>query len=171
MGAAVTVKYDVLEANHKSSGEIKSLLKGDIGKNIKQYDWETCAISVSFALNQSGAPIVNYAFEDKGVATGKVRAKKDEANRNYIYSVIDMKVYLNNRYGIAENYKGSKQHMIAKIKGRKGIIAFGHRHIDLWDGDKWHNERYYRDLWQFDSTKQLGIFFWEVKEKITLEDI
>ena len=163
MGSKVTVDYKVLEANHKTSGEIKALLKGDIGSTIKKHDWETCAISVSYALNQSGAVIENYAYEDKGVATGKVRAKKDEADRNYIYSVIDMKVYLNKRYGMAENYKGTKEQMKAKIKGRAGIIAFGHRHIDLWDGDKWHYEARYIDLWNHESTKQLGIYFWEIK--------
>lgn len=171
MGAVVIARYEDLEANHKSSNEIKTLLTGDIGKTVKDNNWETCAISVSYALNQSGAPVVKYDYQDKGVATGKVRAKQDGAKRNYIYSVIDMKVYLNNRYGIAENYKGTKQQMISKIKGRKGIIAFGHRHIDLWDGNKWHNEHYYIDLWVHESTKLLGIFFWVVKEKKTLEDI
>lgn len=38
MGAVVTARYEDLEANHKSSSEIKSLLNGDIGKTIKQND-------------------------------------------------------------------------------------------------------------------------------------
>lgn len=159
----VTVNFEDLKTNHKTSTQIKSLLGGDIGKTIKQYDWETCAISISYALNNSGAVIEKYDYPDKGVATGKVRAKKDADNKNYIYSVVDMKVYLNKRYGIAENHKGTKEQMKAKIKGRKGIIAFGHRHIDLWDGNKWHFEDYYIDLWVHDSTKLLGIYFWEVK--------
>ncbi len=159
----VTANFEDLITNHKTSGEIKSLLDGDIGKTIKKHDWETCAISVSYALNRSGAVIENYAYEDKGVATGKVRAKKDSDNKNYIYSVVDMKVYLNKRYGIAENHKGTKEQMKTKIKGRQGIIAFGHRHIDLWDGEKWHYEDRYIDLWNHPSTKHLGIYFWVVK--------
>jgi len=51
---------------------------------------------------------------------------------SYIYAVPDMKIYLNKRYGIAENYKGSKQKLVDKISNRQGILAFGHFHIDLW---------------------------------------
>lgn len=47
-----------------------------------------------------------------------------------------MKVYPNKRYGMAENYRETKKQMKAKIKGRQGTIALGHRHIDLRNGSK-----------------------------------
>ena len=159
----VPVDFDVLMANHKTSSQIKSSVGGDVGKAIKAYDWETCSISLSYSLNKAGAVIENYAYEDKRVATGKVRAKKGGDDKNYIYSVLDMKVYLDKRYGIAENYKGTKAQMQSKIKGRKGIISFGYRHISIWDGNKWSHQEDYLDLWGFDSTIQNGIFFWEIK--------
>ena len=53
-----------------------------------------------------GRTIWNYAYPDKRVATGKVRGTKDDSGDNYIYSVLDMKVYLDKTYGEAENYKG-----------------------------------------------------------------
>ena len=52
--------------------------------------------------------------------------------RNYLFEVSDMRFYLDNRYGQAENYQGSKQTMTSPIEGRTGILAMGHRHIDLW---------------------------------------
>ena len=162
MGAVVTVDFDALKQNHKKPTEIKPLLTGDIGSAVKKNNWEVCAVNVSYALNHSAAPIEKYDYADKGLATGKVRAKTDDTGKNYIYSVYDMKVYLDNRFGKAENYKGKKAQMIAKITGRTGILAFGYRHIDLWEGNRWHNQDHYLDLWEFDSVKQWGIFFWEV---------
>jgi len=42
---------------------------------------------------------------------------------NYIFAVPDLKVYLNNQFSEAENYKGTKEEMIANIAGRIGILA------------------------------------------------
>jgi hypothetical protein len=54
--------------------------------------------------------------------------------------------------------------MIAQISGRHGILAFGHRHIDLWEGSRYHWQELYNDyyLWHCDSIALRGIFFWEV---------
>jgi len=81
---------------------------------------------------------------------------------NYIFAVPDLKVYLNNQFSEAENYKGTKEEMIAKITGRTGILALGHRHIDLWEGSKYQWQDLHLDLWHFESPKKRGIFFWEV---------
>jgi hypothetical protein len=75
-----------------------------------------------------------------------------------------MRFYLDKRWGQAENYGGSKDAMIAKIQGRTGILAMGHRHIDLWLGDNIHRPSAYRMgyLWSNESIKLRGVFFWEV---------
>ncbi len=157
--ANVPVNFDILKDKHPSYHTIRSLLK-----NIPAYVDETCAVQLSYALNRSGAVIENYAFEDPGVATGKVRAFAGDDQMFYIFGVPDMKVYLNGRYGIPENYSGSKEDMISNISGRHGILAFGHRHIDLWVGDNIHRPSQYRMgyLWTNESIQLRGIFFWEV---------
>ena len=160
--ANVSVNFDTLKANHPNYQQIKSLLGGDLLANVNAGRWETCAIQVSYALNRSGAVIEDYAFEDYSLSTGRVRALTSDDGMNYIYGVPDLKVFLNNRYGLAENYQGSKQQMIDNIQGRKGILALGHRHIDLWEGERFHWQHLYLDLWGFDSVKLRGIFFWEI---------
>lgn len=109
-----------------------------------------------------------YAYPDASVATGKVRAFKGSDGMSYIFAVPDMKVYLNNTYGDAENYKGSKQKMTEGIKDRHGILAFGHRHIDLWVGDNIHRPSDYNMayLWSNNSIQLRGIFFWEVTSEL-----
>ena len=81
---------------------------------------------------------------------------------SYIFEVTDMKTYLNGRYGLAENHRGKKKEMIDKIRGRTGIIAFGHRHVDLWEGERFHWQQLYIDLWLDESTTKRGVFFWQV---------
>ncbi len=164
--ANVSVNFDTLKENHPDHKTIKSLIGNPLKASVIAGNWETCAIQVSYALNRSGAVIENYAFPEPTLYKGKVKALKSNDNMNYIYGVPDMKVFLNGRYGIAENYTGNKQSMISQISGRQGIIGFGHRHIDLWEGERFHWQHLYLDLWQFDSVKKRGIFFWEVTSEL-----
>lgn len=162
---AIPLNFETLKNNHPRSLEVKSRLGGPIANVIKVYK-ETCAIQVSDALNRSGAVIVNYEYPDSSLATGKVRAKQGNDGMNYIYSTLDMKVYLNKRYGAAEHYRYTDAgKMKAKVQGRKGIILFGRRHIDIWDGSKIHYQRHYIDFWTHPeaNVKVHGIYFWEVK--------
>jgi hypothetical protein len=124
--ANVSVNFDSLTSNHPSYQRIRSMLKG-----IPSYVDETCTAQLSYALNRSDGVIGNYAYPDASLATGKVRAFRGSDGLSYIFAVADMKVYLNSTYDDAENFKGSKQQMVEGIKDRHGILAFGHRHIDL----------------------------------------
>jgi hypothetical protein len=162
MSTIIPIDFDELKKHHPNSLQIGGIVGGTLGTRMTKEKWETCTVQISYALNKAGAPVLNYAYPDKRVATGKVRGTKDDKGNNYIYSVIDMKVYLDNTYGEAENYKGSIPAMKDAIKDRNGIIAFGYRHMDLWEGDKWHYQGLYLDLWKFDDVKKWGIFFWEV---------
>ena len=158
--ANVSVNFDSLKFNHPSWQNIRSLLK------VPSYVNETCAVQLSYALNRSGSygVIGRYAYPNASLATGAVRAFQSSDGLFYIFAVPDMKVYLNNTYGDAENCKGSKQRMIDSIKNRYGILGFGHRHIDLWAVDTIHRPSDYNMayLWSNDSIRQRGIFFWEV---------
>jgi hypothetical protein len=101
---------------------------------------------------------------DASLATGKVRAFRGSDGLSYIFAVADMKVYLNSTYDDAENFKGSKQQMVEGIKDRHGILAFGHRPIDLWRGSNIHRPSDYdlAYLWSCESVQLRGVFFWEV---------
>ena len=159
--ANVPVNFDILLDKHPSWRTIRSLVKG-----IPKIVDNTCAVQLSYALNRSGAVIEDYEFEDASLATGRVRAFVGNDQMSYIYAVPDMKIYLNKRYGIAENYKGSKQKLVDKISDRQGILAFGHFHIDLWLLDDIQRPEDYKDvLWSSASVQQRGIFFWEVTSK------
>jgi hypothetical protein len=165
MPALIPLDFDELKKHHPSYSQITGMVGGPLLTRMTRDKWETCTIQISYALNRAGAPLLNYAYPDKRVATGKVRGIKSDDEMNYIYSVLDMAVYLDRTYGKAENYKGTIPEMKAKIKDRKGIIAFGYRHMDLWEGDRWHYQGLYMDLWKFDDVKKWGIFFWEVSNR------
>jgi hypothetical protein len=162
--ANVTIDFEKLKSNHLSYTDIRSKLT-----DIPPYIDETCAVQLSYALNRSDGVIGKYDYPDRSVATGKVRAYKSSDGFFYIFAVPDIRVYLNNAYGDAENFKGSKPEeskamTLDAITDRKGVLAFGHRHIDLWVGNNIHRPSdYFMDvLWNNDSTRLRGIFFWEV---------
>ena len=159
--ANVSLNFDVLTQNHPSWRHIRALVS-----NIPKIVDNTCCVQLSFALNRSGGVIEDYEFKDGTLATGKVRAFASSDGMNYIYAVPDMKVYLNKRYGLAENFTGSKQSVVNKIGDRQGILAFGHFHIDLFMlGDIHRPDDYLQSggvLWNNASPKLRGFFFWEV---------
>jgi len=117
--------------------------------------WETCCIQVSFALNRSGAPIKNK------VGVVGLQSGRD----NFIIRVPTMRDYLDDEFGEAENYVGGARiAKISQIIDRTGILAFGDRHLDLWNRTDIHRPSLYimSALWEAKSTLDKGIFFWEV---------
>jgi len=156
--ANVCVNFEVLQEKHPTGMEVRGRVKG-----IPSYVDETCCVQMSYAFNHSGAPVEDYSDVHNPVAGRKVRAFPS-GGRNYIFEVSDMRFYLDKRWGQAENYTGTKDAMIAKIKGRTGVLAMGHRHIDLWLGENIHRPALYRMgyLWSNESIKLRGVFFWEV---------
>ena len=65
-------------------------------------------------------------------ATAKVRASKGGDDKWYIYSCYDLRAYLETRFGYAKKFKGGFADV--DLSGVKGVILFGMRHSDLWDG-------------------------------------
>lgn len=165
--ATIPVSFDTLKEHHPSYREIRALIGGPLLRSVRAGNWETCCIQISYALNHSGAVIENYASYDNTAMGRKVRALKSNDDRYYIFEVTDMKTYLNGRYGVAENHRGKKKGMIDAIRGRTGIIAFGHRHVDLWEGERFHWQQLYIDLWLHESTTKRGVFFWQVGAPVT----
>jgi hypothetical protein len=132
-------------------GEVKTNL---LDKNYTAYK-ETCAIRVSHALNQGGDPIPSAGggVSNKYVG-GKVRTDKGKDGKFYIYSVLDMRAYLETRYGRPLTIK-IKENPQAKLAGKKGIIAFGFVHVDLWNGEGCERQCH------FDHKSVSEVLLWE----------
>lgn len=151
--AKIPVDWGALMLNHPSHINIVELVL------TYPLDWETCCIQMSYALNRAGAPIKN---------TGK-NVGFIEKNYNYMINVPTMREYLNREFGEAEKYERagaamSRIAIISQIVDRTGIIAFGDRHIDLWNKNNIHRPGDYNmvALWEAKSAFTKGIFFWEV---------
>jgi hypothetical protein len=163
----IPIDFDQLLNNHPFHYEIYSKINGKVATYSPP-----CCIQVSYALNMSGAPIVmgDYYVPEMG---RKSRFIPDDGGNLYLIEVCDMGAYLN-KYGVAENYKGTKEQMKKQIEGRKGIIRFGRAHIDIWEGDRFHQENTVNMpdnwakgqppvvVWDRPSVKSDGIYFWEV---------
>jgi len=49
------------------------------------------------------------------------------------------------------------------MRGKRGILAFGNRHIDLWDGEKIHGINYRASaLWEASSALSEGLFLFHL---------
>ncbi|MEP6923324.1 MAG: T6SS effector amidase Tae4 family protein [Pyrinomonadaceae bacterium] len=147
--AKISVDWGVLMLNHPNYDDIGEKVKGIPEK------WETCCIQMSYALNKAGARIKNTG--------GNIGFQ--QGGQNYIIGVPTMRDYLNGEYGDAENYQGGARiAKISQIVDRTGIIAFGDRHIDLWNKTDIQRPSDYimSALWEAKSTLEKGIFFWEV---------
>lgn len=165
--ASVPVVFDKLVKNHPFHYEIYSKIDGEVA----QYH-PPCCIQVSYALNMAGAPIERGEYKVPEMGR-KSRFFSDKSNRLYLIEVCDMGAYLNGRYGVAENHRGTTEQMKAAISGRKGIIRFGRDHIDIWEGDRFHQEggpsmpdNWAKGkppvvIWGLASVKSTGIYFWE----------
>lgn len=166
--ATIHVEFSTLLQNHPYHYEVKALLNGPV-KSISP----PCCVQVSYALNKSGSPVVNEKFWVPEMGR-YCRFVGDAQGSLYLIEVCDMGAYLDGYYGVAENHRGSKEQMVEKIKGRTGIIRFGKAHIDLWEGERFHQEntKTMPDnwakgaspviVWDRPSVKAMGIFFWEV---------
>ena len=118
----------------ETKDQVAVLVGGAIGTNIIKYDWETCCIRLSRALNLSGAPIAGFEKMANPHMSGpnpKVRARKGADSKWYIYSCYDLRVYLENRFGRPKRF-GSYE--ASDLSDERGIIMFAFRHVDLWDG-------------------------------------
>jgi Type VI secretion system (T6SS), amidase effector protein 4 len=118
-----------------SKESVATLVGGSVGRNIVSYDWDTCCIRLSRALNYSGRPVQGFAGMANPYMDGpnaKVRAARGADGKSYIYSCYDLRVYLQNRFGRAKTFFGSFE--ANDLSQARGIIMFAFRHVDLWDG-------------------------------------
>jgi hypothetical protein len=154
---AITADFDTLWANLPQYFEVRKIIT-----NIPE-GWETCCIQMSHALNMAGLPI-NYGNKNRVLQFH---------GREHMLDVTEMRGYLNTTYEDAETISRVDVNgkLIARIAlqgyldQRQGIIAFGGRHIDLWNGTQIHGKNYIQSaLWEANSAIRDGIFFWDVSD-------
>lgn len=163
--------FDALWASLPQCSDAKAINPPDpaVNKRFSQIPgmdipigWETCCIQMSSALNSNGLPIDYF---------NKSRVIHDGAGNEYMLDVSEMRGYLGQTYVEPDVYprsdgaggilsRGDTQDMMG---GRRGILAFGNRHIDLWDGTKIHGQNYnVAALWEAPSAIQYGVALWEI---------
>ncbi len=133
-------KYDQLTLWHFTGhySRVPNLIGGMVKHNLedsKQLEYkDTCVIRISRCLNLSNQPITKKA----GIRMNSGDNKKGMKGKLwYIYSVVDMKKYLELTYGAPDVVLREKRGSFTKekLKGQqKGIILFTGHHVDLWDG-------------------------------------
>lgn len=107
--------------------KVAQVIGGDVAANIhdKKNPWKnTCAVRMSYILNQSGLIIPAIPGRTKKGADGK----------NYFYRVIEMIEYLKKSWKLPEvvEFPGSGGGVLV---GKKGIILF---EVDGWSDAKGH---------------------------------
>ncbi|WAC10754.1 T6SS effector amidase Tae4 family protein [Dyadobacter pollutisoli] len=171
-------EYQVLERYHVNFERIhdKGVLTGQVSrffetKNAKgEYIYETCCAQMSYAFNKAGPMIQNAGILPND------RVMKDNQGMEYLLSVPDMRLYFTRSYFPPEMYPGmgSARNLAQKIGGRKGVIAFGGRHIDLWNGSNFQyggTGIYYENVLWLDTDNNnvpRVIYFWEIKSFVTV---
>lgn len=175
--ASIPIDFITFRNNHPHFTEISSKVEPQVAV------WQPpCCIQISYALNNSGAPIVKGDFNSPEMGR-KVRYVKDSKNNFFVLDVFDTAAYLNERYGLAERFSGNKTQMISKINGRNGIIRFGTLHIDVWEKDHFHQQggkglpdkamenKTAVQVWDNASLKTHGIYFWEITGSAARTDV
>lgn len=177
---AISIDWAKFKHNHLTGKELRA--------KIPSYpsDWETCCMQVSYAFNQSTDPItpgIHSRYKDKGqnyiLAVQEMRAYLDDRYKNgegYMAGAPDNRTFdTNNKDKKISDAEKKRRHAAqaeyakyevvykSQIIDRRGLIAFGDRHIDIWDRTNIHRPQayYLNELWEADSTRKIGIFFWE----------
>lgn len=142
------------------SEHVANIVGGEVAANIrdKKNPWKnTCAVRMSYILNQSGVLIPPIA--------GKT--KKGADHRNYFYRVKDLISFLKHQWGAPEvvAYPPSGGGILA---GRKGIILFevhgwtdASGHATLFDGTICYDHCYFNEPGVKYRTSQAN--FWVLK--------
>ena len=173
MAINIFLSFSDLLRNHPNYIRIHTILTGPVAaffntkiKNEKgkmEYEYETCCAQISYALNETGLLIYNNGILPRD------RVTYDAQGREYLFSVPELNKYLTNRYSPPELFAGmgSAASLSKEIGGKKGIILFGNRHADLWNGDNFQfggTGLYIENvLWRDDNNLPRIIYFWEVQ--------
>jgi hypothetical protein len=182
--ALSTVEFDALLANYPVNTALPPHLSKALS-DIKKYNPQStsCVMQVCEALNKSGVkiPAKEKFRADEKLANGKIYERYTQeyppgSGNYFILAVDELEAYLRKYHGsptVTVKSAGSTEtnggKLTKSIQGLQGIITFGKRHVELWDGDSYvQNKEAYvmADGWLWQAAY---IYFWEVGTRKAIE--
>jgi hypothetical protein len=162
----INIGYNTLLANHPSmTDEFKTMINGSIKKfHDEPGHKNTCASKISWAFNHVDGHYINCDgdYGKGGVLVKKVRFLIDDDGWEYIFSTLDLRQYLNNRYGAGQMFPNT-----SKIGSRNGVIIFEPTdtstigHTDIWVNGQIHDADLYFGSW-YSAVTNDRVFFWDL---------
>jgi hypothetical protein len=160
----VNVGYKTLLANHPKMG-FKELINGPIKTfHDDAKTGNTCCSKLCYAFNHVPGHYINVDgdYGKGGKVVKKIRMLMDLDGWEYIYSTLDLRQYLNNRYGNGELMSNT-----AKIGARPGIVIFDpvdkktFGHVDIWSDGHIDSPEFYDQAW-YEKIQKDRIYFWDL---------
>lgn len=167
----VNIYYQTMLDNHPWFDGLMDLIDGPIKKFHQDPKYHnTCASQVSYAFNCIDGHFIDTSGDwgKGGMLVKSVRTLKDNDGFEYIFSILDMRQYLNNRYGAGQMLDGT-----SKLKDRNGVIIFNPTHVnadngkmpdghnDIWVNGQIDNPGLFDSTW-YGHVKQNTVFFWDL---------
>ena len=130
----INVYYKTMLEMHPWPTDFLTMIDGPIRQFHREPKFSnTCATEISYAFN-----CIDGHFIDTSGAYGKgsflvknVRTLRDNDGFEYIFSTLDLRQYLNNRYGTGQQFPNT-----AAVGKRNGVIIFEPSttigHTDVW---------------------------------------
>ena len=87
----------------------------------------SCCMQVSLSFNATRSPIPKAGTSDDRKNTTL------DGGKNYILAVDEFRIFLTYRYGPTDQVGDWSE---IKGKGMTGVLIFGNKHIELWDGEQ-----------------------------------
>jgi type VI secretion system (T6SS) effector Tae4 (amidase) len=160
----INIYYKTMFEMHPWPTNFKTMIDGAILKfHQDPKTSNTCASEISYALNCIDGHAVDTSGDyGKGsFLVKKVRTLPDKDGYEYIFSTLDLRQYLNNRYGSGQQFPNT-----SKIGKRNGVIIFEPApptigHTDVWVDGEIDNPSLYISDWYAKVKNQL-CFFWDL---------
>jgi hypothetical protein len=128
------------------SARVAQVVGGAVARNINApppQNWKnTCAVRISFVLNETGLPVP--ALARKTVSGGD--------KRNYFYRVKDVIEFLHRRWGKPDSVLQYPPSNASALVGKRGLILFqvsgwgdASGHATLWNGSVCYDHCYFNE--------------------------
>lgn len=159
----VNIFYKTMLDNHPLPTDFKDMIDGPIKKfHLDPKFSNTCASEISYAFNCIDGHQVDTTGDwgKGGILVKNVRTLKDNDGFEYIFSTLDLRQYLNNRYGSGEMFPNT-----SKLAKRNGVIIFEPTttigHTDVWVDGQIDTPSLYIASW-YEKVQKETCFFWDL---------
>lgn len=159
----INIYYKTMFELHPWPTDFMTKIDGPIRKFHQEPKFgNTCASEISYAFNCIDGHLIDTSgdYGKGGMLVKKVRTLRDNDGYEYIFSTLDLRQYLNNRYGSGQMFPNT-----SKIGKRNGVIIFEPSttigHTDVWVDGEIDNPSLYSQTW-YAKVKNDLCFFWDL---------